>query len=459
MTRPGALFDVPAAAPPAPEPSDLPVNVWLCGQVSSQKQRAGRYTVESNAHPAKMLPEIARRILLTYSRPGDLILDPMAGIGTTMVEAMHLGRRAIGVEFEERFVTMAQGNIDLAAAQGAPGQARVIQGDARDLSGIEAIVDQIAMSPPYGNQVHAHDRQVANRYRDGRVDDGIWELDRDRGSYSADPGNIGNLSGGRYGAVDQIVFSPPYGNRMRDTQDYETRVARMKKQGVKHDPRWNRSRMGAGGFAGLDKMAYSEDAGNIGNLSESRYGCIDEVVFSPPYPNSNIGGGIHERKRRGQPRETDTRIGGCATTLSDDPNNIDNIKSETYLGEMFKVYNQCFQVLRRGGYMVLVTRDFRQDGALVDLAGDTIRLCQAAGFQYCQRIIALLCGVCVEAGKEITPRASFWQICYARAMAAKDEPVQIVQHEDVLVFRKPEASEDAAKSPKRRKTRKPADEL
>lgn len=38
-------------------------------------------------------------------------------------------------------------------------------------------------------------------------------------------------------------------------------------------------------------------------------------------------------------------------------------------------------------------------------------------------------------------------------------PVQVVQHEDVLVFRKPEVSDDAAKSTKRRKARKPADEL
>ncbi len=40
-----------------------------------------RYLPESNRHPAKMLPEIARRAIAAYSEPGDLVLDPMCGIG------------------------------------------------------------------------------------------------------------------------------------------------------------------------------------------------------------------------------------------------------------------------------------------------------------------------------------------------------------------------------------------
>ena len=56
----------------------------------SQWQRHGRYHPESNRHPGKMLPALARRAIETYSDPGDLVLDPMCGIGTTLVEAIHL---------------------------------------------------------------------------------------------------------------------------------------------------------------------------------------------------------------------------------------------------------------------------------------------------------------------------------------------------------------------------------
>src|ERR1700685_2582764 len=75
--------------------ADLPLAVWPCAQRTSQWQRHGRYLAESNRHPGKMLPALARRAVETYSDPRGLVVDPMCGIGTTLVEASDLGRRAI----------------------------------------------------------------------------------------------------------------------------------------------------------------------------------------------------------------------------------------------------------------------------------------------------------------------------------------------------------------------------
>jgi modification methylase len=58
-----------------------------------------------------MLPALARRAIDAYSNPGDLVLDPMCGIGTTLVEAIHAGRRAVGVELEPRWAKLARANI------------------------------------------------------------------------------------------------------------------------------------------------------------------------------------------------------------------------------------------------------------------------------------------------------------------------------------------------------------
>ena len=44
------------------------------------------------AHPGKMLPSIARYLIATYTLTGEWVLDPMAGVATTVIEAMHLGR-------------------------------------------------------------------------------------------------------------------------------------------------------------------------------------------------------------------------------------------------------------------------------------------------------------------------------------------------------------------------------
>ena len=82
-------------------------SVWTVAEQTARAQRSGRYLPESTAHPGKMLPALARQAISLYSRPGELVCDPMCGIGTSLVEAIHLGRHAIGVELEPRWSTVA----------------------------------------------------------------------------------------------------------------------------------------------------------------------------------------------------------------------------------------------------------------------------------------------------------------------------------------------------------------
>jgi modification methylase len=72
-----------------------------------------------------MLPATARQAIAAYTQPGDLVLDPMCGIGTTLVEAAHLGRHALGIEYEARWAQLARANLTLATSQGAPGTGQV----------------------------------------------------------------------------------------------------------------------------------------------------------------------------------------------------------------------------------------------------------------------------------------------------------------------------------------------
>ncbi|GGK43775.1 hypothetical protein GCM10010124_40730 [Pilimelia terevasa] len=143
-------------------------SVWLTGQASSRDQRRGRYTGDSMAHPGKMLPAIARYLLHTYTDPGDLVLDPMAGIGTSVVEAMHAGRHGIGVEYEQRWADHAAANIAHATGQGAPGAGQVWAGDSRRLSDLlpaaySGRVRLVITSPPYGASTHGHVRTPGPR--------------------------------------------------------------------------------------------------------------------------------------------------------------------------------------------------------------------------------------------------------------------------------------------------------
>src|SRR6266700_7063851 len=127
---------VPAARPArprlVPDPG-LELSVWATAQQDDRTQRRGRYVPASTAHPAKMLPAIAATAITRYTQPGDLVADPMCGIGTTLVEAAYLGRNGLGVEYEARWARLAAANIDWARRHGAAGSADVIQGDARQL--------------------------------------------------------------------------------------------------------------------------------------------------------------------------------------------------------------------------------------------------------------------------------------------------------------------------------------
>jgi len=140
----------------APEPA---VSVWTTAQTSPATQRKGRYVAASTAHPAKMLPAVAAHAITHYTRPGELVLDPMCGIGTTLVEALHAGRRAVGVEYEPHWADITEANLALARDAGVPQEGRVYRGDARHLAAVlpPDYLGQAALvvtSPPYGPSTH-----------------------------------------------------------------------------------------------------------------------------------------------------------------------------------------------------------------------------------------------------------------------------------------------------------------
>ena len=177
-------------------PADLPLSVWPTAQQTARTQRAGRYIEISGHHPAKMLPAIAARAIATYTQPGDMCVDPMCGIGTTLVEAVHQGRDAIGIEYEPEWAAHAQANLALATSQGATGHGEVFCGDGRSIAGlidpaVRGLVALVLTSPPYGPSLH------------GRVTTtpgGGVRKQHDR--YSTDPANLAHV--GLAGLLDAM---------------------------------------------------------------------------------------------------------------------------------------------------------------------------------------------------------------------------------------------------------------
>ena len=130
---------MPERRPPAPPRlAEIPLSLWLVGQTTPAAQRGARYAAPGTRdHPAKMRPELAARLVEQYTRPGDRVLDPLSGIGTTGVEAVRRGRRYVGIELEAEFVRAQRRNLRAArpAAGATAGAvtARVVHADARRL--------------------------------------------------------------------------------------------------------------------------------------------------------------------------------------------------------------------------------------------------------------------------------------------------------------------------------------
>ena len=85
-------------------------NVWmipLCTGKERLKDLQGR-RLHSTQKPAELL----RRVLLTSSKEGDTVLDPMAGVGTTGVMAKTLNRHFIMVEINPLYVEAIQNRLE-----------------------------------------------------------------------------------------------------------------------------------------------------------------------------------------------------------------------------------------------------------------------------------------------------------------------------------------------------------
>lgn len=107
-----------------------------------------------------------------YTMPGQRVLDPFAGYGTTLVVAERMGRTAIGVELLPQRAELIRTRV--------AGDAEVITGDARNLATlVDGPIDLCVTSPPYMTAT-GHPQNPFTAYR---------TLDGDYANYLADIGS------------------------------------------------------------------------------------------------------------------------------------------------------------------------------------------------------------------------------------------------------------------------------
>ena len=135
----------------------------ICGGAERVKGDDGH-----KAHPTQKPEALLYRILLACTKPGDVVLDPFFGTGTTGAVARRLGRRWIGIERERDYVKVARERI--AATLPLDESAMTVMADKRSAPRVAfGLLVESGMVPPGATLSDAKRRWSAEVRVDGSV--------------------------------------------------------------------------------------------------------------------------------------------------------------------------------------------------------------------------------------------------------------------------------------------------
>jgi len=84
----------------------VPDDVWEIPRlVGNARERIGK-------HPCQLPEDLLRRVILCSTNPGDVVLDPTAGTGTTLRVAQKFGRKYIGIEQQQEYVELIEKRLN-----------------------------------------------------------------------------------------------------------------------------------------------------------------------------------------------------------------------------------------------------------------------------------------------------------------------------------------------------------
>lgn len=115
--------------------------------------KRGNWATHKGNFRGNWAPEIARNIILRYSKEGDTVLDQMVGGGTALIECKLLNRYGIGIDINKEAVMLTRDRLNFDFETYST--QRTFVGDARDLNLLkDNSIDLIATHPPYANIIN-----------------------------------------------------------------------------------------------------------------------------------------------------------------------------------------------------------------------------------------------------------------------------------------------------------------
>jgi len=174
--------------------NDLEPKNWLKFQKSWFVHNPPRRRKDVLRHPGKFPEILAQEFIELFTKSRQVVFDPMAGTGSTLVGALRSGRNSYGVELNPEYADLARQVLveerDHLAEDALGLTSEIITGDAAQIAehvGALQIppIDYVLTSPPYWDMLRAAGAKTQkNRRSDEALD--VY--------YSEDPRDLGNLT-------------------------------------------------------------------------------------------------------------------------------------------------------------------------------------------------------------------------------------------------------------------------
>lgn len=110
----------------------------------------GKWATHKGDYRGNWSPHIPKNLILKYTQPTDIVLDPFLGSGTTLIECKLLNRHGVGIDVNLDSLKLSKNRLNFNTETNS--KQTLIKGDARNLSMLNNnSIDFVCTHPPYSN--------------------------------------------------------------------------------------------------------------------------------------------------------------------------------------------------------------------------------------------------------------------------------------------------------------------
>lgn len=175
---------------------------WLKSQIGVwQFLYESRDIRDKSIHPATFPISLAKKVITLFTHEGQLVLDPFAGSGTSLIAGNELNRNAVGFDLQKKYIELCESRLQKHGNLFNVCRQIAVQDDAINIPKYIApeTVSLIWTSPPYANLLN---RSRKNKSRRDRDNEQLGKVEQ----YSQDTRDLGTMSIDSYALAMGDIF-------------------------------------------------------------------------------------------------------------------------------------------------------------------------------------------------------------------------------------------------------------